>query len=83
MSDKSNMQEKKQLRKAMKKDRENKIFDVFFLKNRLIPIPINHRLSKTASLWKINKQNGTHESQYNVLEQHDITDPNDTGVRIG
>ena len=46
----------KAMRKAMKKDRDNKIFDVFF-EERLIPIPINHRLSKTASLWKIHKQN--------------------------
>ena len=44
------------MRKAMKKDRDNKIFDVFF-EERLIPVPINHRLSKTASLWKIHKQN--------------------------
>ena len=41
---------------ATKKDRDNKIFNVF-LEDRLIPIPINHRLSKIESLWKIDRQN--------------------------
>ena len=41
---------------ATKKDRDNKIFNVF-LEGRLIPIPINHRLSKIESLWKIDHQN--------------------------
>jgi len=44
------------MEKATKKGRDEKIFDVF-LKERLIPIPINHHLSKTASLWKIDRRN--------------------------
>ena len=44
------------MQKATKKYKDNKIFD-FFLEKRLIPIPVTHRLSKTASLWKIHRKN--------------------------
>ena len=44
------------MQKATKKDRDDKIFNVF-LEERLIPIPINHRLSKIDPLWKIHELN--------------------------
>ena len=44
------------MQKATKKGKDEKIFDVF-LEERLIPMPVNHRLSKTASLWKIHRRN--------------------------
>ena len=68
MSDKRKAR-KKATEKATKKDREDKIFDVF-LEERLIPVPINHRLSKTASLWKINSREWDQES-YNASGEWD------------
>jgi hypothetical protein len=44
------------MQKATKKDRDDKIFNVF-LEERLIPMPINHRLSKIDPLWKIHELN--------------------------
>jgi len=44
------------MQKATKEGKDEKIFD-FFLEERLIPMPVNHRLSKTASLWKIHRRN--------------------------
>ena len=42
-------------KRATQKDKEEKISNVFY-EERLIPIPVNHRLSKTASLWKIDRR---------------------------
>ena len=58
---------------ATKKDRDNKIFDVFF-EERLIPIPIKHRLSKTASLWKVHRRNwdGNLDSEW-TIRPHDYS----------
>jgi len=42
-------------KRATQKDKEEKISKVFY-EERLIPIPVNHRLSKTASLWKIDRR---------------------------
>ena len=59
------------MQKATKKDRDDQIFDVF-VKQRLIPIPINHHLSKTASLWKIDQRNwdGNFHSEW-IIKPHD------------
>jgi len=44
------------MQKATKKGKDEKIFD-FFLEERLIHMPLTHRLSKTASLWKVHRRN--------------------------
>ena len=44
------------MQRATKKGKDEKIFN-FFLQQGLIPIPINHRLSKIESLWKIDRRN--------------------------
>ncbi len=58
---------------ATKKGKDNKIFNVF-LEERLIPMPINHRLSKTASLWKIHELNWNKYPNTNwIIKPHEYS----------
>jgi len=70
------------MQRATKKDRDNKIFNVF-LEERLIPMPINHRLSKTASLWKIDRQKW--DKNYNthwIIKPHEYSLNHQTRVKL-
>ena len=70
------------MQKATKKGRDEKIFDVF-LKERLIPIPINHRLSKIESLWKIDRQNW--DKNYNthwIIKPHEYSPNHRVRVKL-
>ena len=70
------------MQKATKKGRDEKIFD-FFLEDRLIPMPVTHRLSKTASLWKVHRQNW--DRKYNThwtIKPHDHSPHNRVRVKL-